>query len=349
MDKTDEITPYKYSPLVASFFSILSRFPENRAACIWHFLNLSFLILSLRIAFRLAVYANGIQPSSLQASAFICFLSVLGVAPAILHCLNSGQVGLSILFFYMLGVSSAFHKKNSLSAFFFALSAMFKFLPVMIVPYLWFAGKKRIAGLFLFWFFAFHLMSALWFGWSKNLNYLSEFLPFLSSTTLDHISLVDFKNQSAWAYLYRLIFYDLGIFEIRNHPEWLVLSGATLFLILYAIILFSRSKNKSRAFIFDCSLLAILIVMFNPNAWKHNFVLFLFPYTILLLEASRGNWKSWRAAALVVIAGLFLASNRDLLGWNIRFELMSVSVLFLASLVLFTSLVFCKAKFRISQ
>ena len=347
VDETDQMTPYKYSPLAASFFSMLAGLPENSAAKLWHILNLSFLLASAFLCFRLVLATRAGVPVSLNADMGTVFLSMMGISPAIVHCLNSGQVGLSILFFYLLGVYYAVDgKRDSWSAFFFALSAMFKYLPMIILPYLWFTHKKRLVLLFTFWFLAFHFTPALWLGCERNLIYLKGFIPFLTKTTLDHVSLLDFKNQSIWAYLYRLIFYDLGYFQIRNHPEWLMAIGMVLFLIFYSLIFFASKDHKKRSLVVDFSLLSILIVMFNPNAWKHNFVFLLFPYTVLLFEAAQSKWRTWKTLSAILIACLFFTSNRDLIGWSVRFELMSLSTLFLASVILFASLAGRRQLFR---
>jgi hypothetical protein len=341
------LTPFKYSPLAASLFSLPVRFPEPIAASIWHLLNLGFLLASVWLCLTLSCAESAIkdaQRSWVPASA-LGTLGVLGVSPPVLHCLNSGQVGLAILFLFLLGVYFVGKRETETAgAFFFALSAMFKYLPVLILPYFIFKRRIRFTFFFAVWLIFFHLVPALWLGWSRNLADLKGFLPFLTSTTLDHISLLDFKNQSAWAYLYRLLYYDLGFFEIRNHPEWLTAAGFLFFCVLYTAILWRQPGTSRNTFVIDCALLGILILIFNPNAWKHNFVLLLFPYLILLVEAYQVQWKSWKTCVLAAVTLLLFATNRDFVGWNLRFESMSLSVLLLASLLLFLSLIMIKKR-----
>ena len=343
VDDSEKLTPYKYSPLVASFFAILSIFPEAVAASVWHWLNLFFLMGSALLSLRLAKDHQVEEPLISKREIVLGSIGILGVSPVILHCLNSGQVGLSILYFFLLGAFFANQEKENLSAFFFALSAMFKYLPILVAPYLWLSGRRRLSMLLALWFVLFHFIPALWLGWARNLVFLKGFLPFLTSTTLDHVSLLDFKNQSMWAYLYRLIFYDLGYFAIREHPGQLAIVGTILFLIFYGMVVFSGKigrVTKGRAFVIDCALLVILI--FNPNAWKHNFVLLLFPYLILVSKVSQAKWRGPELFALLLTSALVFFSKRDFIGWDLRFELMSASVLLLASLSLFTVLLISK-------
>lgn len=342
--ETEDITPFKYSPLVASIFSLLSRVPEKTAAGLWHFLNLLFLLGSLSFGLRLIECTEARQnPFSNKQKWTLASLSILGVSPAVIHCLNSGQVGLLVLFLFVLG--TYYSQKSGTEwagAFFFAFSAMFKYVPLLIIPYFLFRKRSRFVLFFCFSFLFLHFLPAVWLGWRENLACLGNLLPHLTSTTMDHISFLDFKNQSVWAYFYRLFYYDLGIFEISDHPEWLTAGVLVLFVLLYSSIVFSKGSHSLRHFVIDCALLAILTILFNPNAWKHNFVLLVFPYLILVSQARKEKWRSWKSAAAALVFILFLGSNRSGLGWSARYELMSMSVLLCASLIVFISLVFSK-------
>ncbi len=333
VDETEKVTPYKYSPLTASFFSLLALSNERTAAGVWHCLNLVFLLVSVIAGGGLARKISDGHGKYFVAWSSI--LAVIGISPAILHCMNSGQVGIAILFCYVLGVYFTSRDRDIAAGFFFALSCMFKYLPILILPYFIWQKKWKLVWSMIGWLFVLHFLPALWLGWDINLRYLRQFLPFLTGTTLDHISLLDFKNQSMWAYLYRLFFYDLGLFEIRNHPHWILAFGAILFTALYGLVI---SRTRRGFLVLGCSLLAILIVIFNPNAWKHNFVLFLLPYQILLAAALQLGWQSRQATLLMLVSILFFASNQSLVGWGGRLELMSLSILLLAGLVLFAGL-----------
>ncbi len=346
-DSGGELTPFKYSPLAASWFALLARFKEPAAAGIWHVLNLFFLFASVSIGTDLAARCFGRRRLLQKEKWLLAALSIGIVSSPILHCLNSGQVGCAILFFFTAGVYfGADKRRDILSAFFFALSAMFKYLPVLALPYFLFKKSIKLAVWFCIWFIVLHLVPAAWLGFERNLSYLQNYVPFLTSTTLDHVSMLDFKNQSAWAYLYRLWYYDIGFFEVRDHPIYLAAAGGVMFCLLFAAALFSRSAKEDAGFVVDGALLSILIVVFNPNAWKHNFTMLLFPISVLVLAAFYQKWKNWKTVLLAGIFLLFLASNRDLIGWNVRYDLLSLSVMFLASLLLFIALVFTKRELR---
>lgn len=334
VDETETVTPYKYSPLVASFFSLLALLNEKIAANVWHLLNLLFLIISAAMGTRLARQISG--HSDQAPMIWIAILGVLGISPAIIHCLNSGQVGIVILFCYVAGVYFSEKDNDAAGGFFLAFSCMFKYLPILILPYFLFQKKSKLFFSTIIWLIVLHLAPALWFGWSRNIEYLTQFLPFLTGTTLDHISLLDFKNQSMWAYLYRLIFYDFGFFEVRQNPQVVLILGTVFFAVLYWLVI---SRTKHGLFVLGCALLSILIVLFNPNAWKHNFVLLLLPYQILLAQAIHSGWRSWQAKSLLLASALLFISNRSVVGWGGRFELMSLSVLLLAALTLFSALI----------
>lgn len=345
VEREETLTPFKYTPLAASWFALLALLPEPAAAVLWHLFNLGFLAISAWLILRMMTENRGNRPPpGFWGKFFTVFLAVLGISPAILHGLNSGQVGFAILFFFILGAWFSFKKKDAAAGFFFGLSAMFKFMPLLVLPYFLFRRRYRLSVFTAAWFLTFLFAPSLWMGWKENAACLGNIVPFLSSTALDHVSLLDFKNQSAWAYLYRLFFYDLGFFSIREQPEWLAASGSAFFIVLYGTVLLTRAGGtfQKKEWLVDLASLAILTVMFNPNAWKHNFVMLFFPYLLLIDEARGERWASWKAAAAVLIALLFFASNRTLIGWDARFELMSFSVLFLASFCLFLSLVLSK-------
>ena len=340
VDDTSVVTPFKYSPLVASFFALLAIFPEPVAAGVWFLFNLGCLAGSGWLALRIAEQGNGAGRQTAGSGKqhwMLAALAALGISPVLFHCLDSGQVGFAILLSLMLGIHFTGKRQEGRAALFFALSCMFKYLPVLLVPY-WMVRKKwRLVFLFGFWFVGLHVIPAAWFGWQTNGAYLKEFLPFLTGTTLDHISLLDFKNQSIWAYLYRLLFYDFGFMEIRNRPDVLLSAGCGFFGAFYAIIAFRRSQSVLSTEPADYAGLMMLILLFNPNAWSHNFVLLFWPYFLLLLEASKHHWKHPLTALLALTSFLILLTNRSIVGWGLRFDLMSASVLMLAALLLFAA------------
>ncbi|PIQ86247.1 MAG: hypothetical protein COV74_05560 [Candidatus Omnitrophica bacterium CG11_big_fil_rev_8_21_14_0_20_45_26] len=342
-DNLEEITPFKYSPLVASFFAGLALLPEPWAAGIWHLLNLFFLFGSLYFCL-LQLEAAGIEIPRRQWI-WLGLLGILGLSPPILNCLNSGQAGFAILFFFVYGAYLSLDGKRVFAAgACLALSAMFKFLPLLIVPYLFFRRRFKLLFYFLLWFAIWHLLPILWLGWTRFGKELSGFLPFLTSTTLDHVSLLDYKNQSVWSYWYRLLYMDLGILHIRAHPEWLIGCGLTSLCVLYAFILGSARNQNAREHVIDFALLSILILIFNPNAWKHNFVLLIYPYVVLLAFARQAGWKNWLTGLLILTTVLFFGSNRSGLGWYLRYDLMMFSVLFIGAYALFVGLVIEKVK-----
>ena len=326
IEQEEKITPFKYSPLVASWFALLALLPENWAAGIWHVLNLAMLFACFYIGWLL------ISEKRAVLITFIC------VSPPTLHCLNSGQVGFAITLFYYLGIYFAICDRPFFSAFFFVASAMFKFLPLMVIPYFLFQRNFR----FLIWsmamFIFFHLAPALWLGWDQNLHYLKSFIPHITATTLDHVSLLDFKNQSIWAYLYRLIYYDFGISQIAAHPKYLTWMGAGLLGVIYTLIVFRKNRTGKLGILIDLSVIGILIVIFNPNAWKHNFVLLILPCMLVAAHWLAKPKLNFNAVTLLLVMIAFVLTNRSVFGWALRHDAMSLSILPITSLVLILAL-----------
>ena len=100
VDDSEKLTPYKYSPLVASFFAILSIFPEAVAASVWHWLNLFFLMGSALLSLRLVKGHQVEEPLISKREIVLGSIGILGVSPVILHCLNSGRLTFRFFTFF---------------------------------------------------------------------------------------------------------------------------------------------------------------------------------------------------------------------------------------------------------
>ena len=312
--ETEEITPYKYSPVFAVFMSGLSTGNRRTSASIFFILNLIFVFLIFKLS-RKMIFFREISPNK----EFLLLTLVLIInSRFILHCLDSGQVGILIAFLLVLGLFLLSLGKDWRAAFLIGFSVMIKYMPFLFVIYFLLKRKLRVGGLILFSIVFYCLIPAVFIGPKTNLLYLKEWIPYATSTSLDQGSMITVKNHSLWTLPLRL-FSNINSFNAK-------LITVALFVILMSfIVIRSRNKSKSEGKIcvfyncLDYAMVFILIPLFNPNAWLHNFVILIFPYTAAVYYLFVNGFKD-KVVLFLVFFSFILSSvgSQSLVGDNVQ-------------------------------
>jgi hypothetical protein len=267
---------------------------------------------------------------------------------------DAGQVNILMNALLIAGIYLISKKREVAGGMLFGFAAMFKYMPVLFIPYFFLRKRYRI-------FFAaigsialYCLFPAFFTGVKHNFFLLKHWLPFISNTSFDSISLVDYKNQSLLAAVLRFSYvqspYGIELVSLNKY-----LSGAIammLSLILYVLSLYPRRHHETditpeyNRFYdnLDFGLLCICMALLNPNAWLINFVALIFPYMVLICYLLRIRFKD--KFLVGVLAGSFILGSlpsETLLGNTLEnlFEVYS-SVTF-SALVVFAGLL--KLKF----
>ncbi|MBN1870606.1 MAG: DUF2029 domain-containing protein [Candidatus Omnitrophica bacterium] len=295
------VTPYKYSPMFAFLFSPLTLLPKHLASLIFFTMNF-FMVAG--ICFLSGRIMN-IEGLSFGQKVLLFSIPVLFTSRFILLVWDAGQVNILMLFLVVLSLFLLKRNQVILSACCLALSAFIKYMPVLFLPY--FVVKKQwkyVAWVMIF-MLLFSLIPALYVGLDQEINYLKNWLPFISHTSLDLLSWVDYKNQSLYSTVLRYSM-DLSAYDFNYSHSFLNLTFyqglGTAIVLGFAIYCFALFpvEDKKQTSLMDYSLLFLCMALLNPNAWFVNFVVLLFVYMYLLHYLIKNRFKD----KVVLIGGI---------------------------------------------
>ncbi len=333
---SEEITPFKYSPSFAVFMAPFAIFDKRVSANLFFLFNLVCLYYCFWFSRKLIFFVD----LSFKKTALIIFLVLILSFRAILHCLDSGQVGILILFLILLGLFSINKGKAVRGSFLIGYAGMIKYMPFIFGFYFLLKKSYKITLLIVFAFICFCLFPAIFIGLKTNFIYLKEWLPYITSTSLDQGSFLSIKNYSLWSVSKKLFPYYGEIFT----------SALTIVLFFIAVFLFSfkkREKNTEISKLNDCvdyGMIFLSMALFNPNAWLHNFLVVIFPYMIVIYYLFRCNFKDKLVLLFVFFSFiLFSLGSESLVGDKIQVISDSYSLVTWGVLFIFAALV--KIKF----
>jgi len=328
----ESITPFKYSPMFAMLVSSLSFFSQKAASLIFFTINFILLVVICMFSERLIVD----DKISFKKKILLYVLPIIFTSRFILQVLDSGQVNIMIFALVILGLYYFEKKKDIVGAAFIGLSVMFKYMPVVFIPYFLLRKKLRIVGFILVFIILYCLIPAAYVGVDREIEYVKNWLPFITKTSLDEGSWYDYKNQSLYSFVLRYFtaasFYRVSVANLTFRQGLLVafIIGA----IIYSLIIFPQRRYNIHSPI-DYSLLFICMALFNPNAWMANFVIFIFVYMTILYYLLKFNFKD-RFTSVLVFLSFALASwgSESLVGNNLENLLEELSSVTMAALVL---------------
>ncbi len=341
--ETEEVTPFKYSPFFALVAAPLSFLPIKAASAVFWSLNFFAAVLLFYAAFRLF---DGPPFSNLQGPKrfWVLGLAVLCVLQYVFLVWDSGQVSIFICAMLLLALKCSDDGHEARAGALLAGAMLIKYMPVIVLPYL--LMQKRVKTVFWTVMFTglFLLLPAVWVGWSKNMAYLSSWIPSIIGTSLDTFSYTNYKNQSIISMVLRLFSpteYHLQIMSLSFNQALIL--GYAAALALYAVV-FIPGRLPSWDRKINYALLFICLPLFNPNAWLINFVALAVPFMFLIRYAFCALRRDW-----LVILGTALVSvminliGRDVTGKDLEAFVGLYSFTTWGSLILFAVLV--KLKF----
>jgi hypothetical protein len=333
----EEITPFKYSPLFAVAMAPLSIFSPKVSANIFFIINLIAILLIFRLSKKL-IFFQELSPGKVSLILAIAFIMSFRF---ILHCLDSGQVGLLTLLLLVLGLSLITQDKKAVGALLIGLSVMIKYMPFLFVFYFLWKREFKIVLVILLSLILYCLLPAIFIGFKANFFYLKEWLPYITTTSLDQGSFAHIKNYSLWS-LTEKLFPGLGSYVMILVT--LLMFTVSLFFILKKHRIFTESKLAGFYNCLDYGMLFLCLALFNPNAWPHNFVMMIFAYLLTVYYLFICNFKDKVVLALVL--GSFILSSlgsESIVGNALQDIFDNYASVTIGSLLLFAALV--KLKF----
>ena len=338
----EAITPFKYSPMFAFVLSPLSFFPQKCASFIFFTINFLSLIGIFVFSQKLIVK----DKITFRQNVFLYIFTLICGSRFIFQVLDSGQVGIIITFLVILGLYYLEKKKEVLSSAFIALSTMFKYTSFIFLPYFFFRKKKKLVSFILLFIIIFCLLPAVYLGISAHSNYLKNWFPSITESSLDKSSWYDYKNQSLFSLTLRYFTVDSpyrGATASLSFNQGLILAFSICLLIYLLIILPGRKRQFGNSL--DYSSLFICMALFNPNAWMHNFVVLIFAYMTLFYYLFRVKCKDKITLTLVIFSFMLMSlTGESIVGNTLENLFEELSSVTLGSLLLLVSLL--RLKFR---
>lgn len=275
-----ELLTYKYAPAVAVFWMPLAKLDPVTARVIFCLADLTAMAGIFWFAIR-CVRASRYQLLVVG----VVFTLTLGHMIAQLH---SGQSTSIWVLLTLLSYGAMRRDKPFASGMLLALAVCFKCVPIAFLP-LFGLTRRPQTGMVSF---ACSLLllcfvPALALGWEENLRLLLEWPHHLIETASMH-QLTRAGNQSVLAQIARWFTSDDGSLLVSMSAVkamWLVLasvSGAAMFGVI-------RRTNMPHVEPFHLSLLLIFITLFNPMAWRYNFIALIVPYAYVVSHLVTGK------------------------------------------------------------
>lgn len=344
----EEITPFKYSPLFALFMAPLATFSERTSANLFFILNILCIFLIFELSKKLIFFKD----LDFNQKFLTYFIVLILNFRFFLHSLDSGQVSIPMVALVILGLHFISKRHKLTGSFFIGGSVMIKYLPALFIPYFFLKKKYKLTVFIIVLILFYCLLPILFIGIERNSFYLSKWLPFISATSLDKSSILDFKNQSLWSMVARLLSKDnqCGIQVAKLNIYTILLITSIFCIIFYIFIIFPTNKKMLMPQLnqfyncIDYGMLFICISLFNPNAWIHNFVSLFFPYMVIIYYLMISKFKD-KVIVFFVLVSFILCSwgSEALVGDRLQGLFESYSIVTLGALFLFSALV--KIKF----
>ncbi|MDP8265779.1 MAG: glycosyltransferase family 87 protein [Candidatus Aceula meridiana] len=333
----ESVTPYKYSPTFAFLFSFLGWFSIKTSSLVFFSLNFIFLLVLFRYSQKI------IDPELSFNKCFWLFFWVFApISRFAFQVLDSGQVNIIMAGLVVLGLYFADRDNNIAAGMLLSLSIFFKYMPALLIPYFLFKKKFRLLGWLFLFGIAFMVLPLIYTGAEKYLAYTKDWLPSIVSTSLDHGSLIDYKNQSLYSIILRF-FCEESPYKIKlmnlTFQSTMRLSTIACF-VLYLFALYPLCKNRKEQLL-DTAMLLICMALFNPNAWMINFVSLTFAYMLILYLFIQNK----KLSALIIFVIAFLLGSffgESVVGNDLENFMEEASSVTLSSLVLFFYLFYLK-------
>ncbi len=288
-----QILQFVNPPFSALLMAPLAMMPWQWAYLTWEFITIILTVAAIFLILRLL-------PSEPVLETFVLMFAAVCFFFPFKNNLTFGQVNVTILFLWTLGVYLLKRQWPMASALCFALGTVIKISPAVAVPLLALRRQWRWLAAYVGGVVAFTGASIWGLGWQTNLTWLTAIYPSISS------GLGNIVNRS-FAGLVNALCGPRYFATLFSTTQWPVPPGLSLFekacsvAIGLGFLLWCRRKRKDATGLIDeLILLPLVYLLAAPFSWPHHFVLALLPLAYL--------WANARKATSSELAALFLST-----------------------------------------
>ena len=250
---------YKYSPVSAVFFSVLTLFPYDVAKLLWYFLELYLLFLSLALSYD-------ILPAQYKKKGWVVAFSFFILLKFIGREIELGQVNILMYFLLLMMIKALLEKKDVQGGLLWGFSIFFKPYALVFLPYFFLRKRLKLLASGMATLVIGFLLPVFFYGLEKAIFVLKEWQRTLSLSTRPLI--VQYDNASVYAFFLKNLPADKE--KLAWGLSFSLIFAAGLFLL--GIIFKGKKKGLSKPEVLECSYLLVLIPFLSPMGWYYNYL-----------------------------------------------------------------------------
>jgi alpha-1,2-mannosyltransferase len=287
------ILQFTNPPFSAVLMAPLAMIPWRWGYLIWEFMIVILTAASIFLVLRLTPSGPRLEIFALTFAAVFFFFPIK-------LTLIFGQVNVSILFLWTLGVYLLHRERPMTSGLCFALGTVLKVAPVFAVPLLALRRQWRWLAAYVAGVAAFTGISIWCLGWQAHVTWLTAIYPDISSG-------VGNPSNRALAGLIDALCGPKYLATLSTEAEWPIPPGLSLAekalsaaIILGFFFWCWQKKRDARGLIDELIILPLVYLLAAPFSWHHHFTLAVLPLAYL--------WAKAREATTSELVALYLST-----------------------------------------
>jgi hypothetical protein len=316
---------FKYFPAFALAMIPLAIVPEEAAKAIWFGLSVALLVVLVRVSVRTL-------PERRRSERFLGWMAALLMAKFYLHELNLGQTNVLLAVLLVGALAAAGQGRAGWAGALVGAGVFVKPYALILVPWLWFAGGVRAAAALAATLAAGLILPAAVYGWSGNLDQVRGWYRTVTDTTAPNLLAPEnISLATMWA----------KWLEPGSTASSLATVSVVVVFALAAAAWIWRRPVRQPLYL-EFGVLMLLVPLVSPQGWDYVLLLAT-PAAICLADRFREMGRPWQ---IVTAAGFAFMSFTifDLLGRSLYAQMMALSVVSVAAMVLVVSLVMVRRR-----
>ena len=320
-----------YSPLFAAILIPFTFLPVYLARIIWLTLN----VFAFARCFKLIKSYLNFEVFSDKQKLLFNFLSITFSAKLILDNFHNGQVTIFMLLFMLDGLRLINSNKVLWGSALIALGINFKFLPLVLLPYLFYNKQIKACVFIMCWYICFLFLPALVCGFEFNNVLLKDWLIAINPSNTEHLIDTDETTLNGLTTLIPTLLMDTVpdphalIYKrnILNLPTTTVITLITIVRLLLLCFVFyflhrkpfTLAKTKLQS-LWELSYVFLLIPLIFPHQQQFAFFMMMpaSMYIVYKLFVSHINGVKIKWPFLTPLILIYLLTNAHLLLGSFR-------------------------------
>jgi len=315
-----------YSPLFAAMLIPFTFLPIHVSRIIWLLLN----IFALTRCFKLLKRYFDFDKFSKRQKLFFDVFSLVFSAKLILDNFHNGQVTIFMLLFMLEGLRLIKSGNPLWGAALIALGINFKFLPLVLLPYLFYNKQLKACVYIVMWYAVFLFLPALIHGWQQNQQLLKDWFASINPSNKQHLIDTDETTLNGLTTLIPTLLMEKvpdmyalpikrNILNLDVNTVTMIINIVRLLLVVFVLYfirrkIFTQAKTKLQE-LWELSYVFLLIPLIFPHQQHYAFFLMLpaSMYVIYTCFYTKIKGQKNAVTIIVLMVLVFLLTNAHLL------------------------------------